>query len=1071
MADNINYTGAPEIGPKIDPGGGFNINATPDSFGASAFSAIHKLGQTGFDAVVKQQELANDIEHNKMALDMSQKFSEEWEKMASKTGKAAHDYLPTFQGNLRQLYNDAVNGAPNPAIKEKLASTMFRDVDRWSNHGSTYAGTQLRQAHNEVHTQALEDNVNKVELMREQPIPDILEQVQHGTGGLGGLDSVRERLHSSGIDPYDKDGKEIPDNMATYRAEEAKYWGKAVGPTIETLSDNWENGPKGRADLKKAEELFKQTRDRMDAKTANLIEKRLQPKLDKAAVAEMADAKHPIPDEAGYYPTTAAGQRRAMLDSTPSRENAQRMGIAQPAAGGPYRGPALPASTNQAIDKASAATGVSADLLKTFANFESSGRHGEQTGRYKGVFQLSDEEFKLHGKGDIFNVEDNTMAAARKIKADTASFRLATGRDATPFDLYLIHQQGPAGAPAHVNNPSGVAWKNVLPFYTDAEAHRRGFESGEAMAKAAIWGNVPTDQRAKFPGGVDSLTSGQFMDMWRGKFERMTGGAQPAAGGAQPGQPQDNLLAPGGMTRSQLRENNLIEAKRAFPDNPVRQHLYNIELNRRAVVEKTNLSGERNFVDATMKDFDLRVSKGLPGLTLESTGLTEDRIRAAHKDKPWVAEHIIESFRLQSANADKLASMKFAPKEDWDAYLRDASNGLGIDTAIKAHREKSGSTSAFDVGANPEARGEILANDFAIKEKVAATARKAYSDHMEEIKKDPAGYLITYGNPAIMKAKKAVDEAGNDPAKRDSAFREYVSKLQSAQLQMGVPEDKVRVLTNAKAEQTVADIMKSDNPKRDLDVMKSTYGSQFQSIFRDLVQHGKLPSKFEALTELDNQNANLLAGRIKAEATEKGNEHRRQMETLLGDKRGKIAKTVRDNDTTKDWMLSMAYRQVGDPQRAEVHNTVNMLAEARVLELGEDVSTASDNAVKAFTKGLKFTKDHVAIPTDKYEGVMAEANDHVNFLDPNSIVVPAAMKHGGYDNNRYVSDLKMTRSWRGTPDGDGMYLVDHVGNPVITMKGDKADLVRVTFDRPRHSISNASPLGRAPDLFFEALGD
>jgi hypothetical protein len=557
--------------------------------------------------------------------------------------------------------------------------------------------------------------------------------------------------------------------MATYRAEEAKHWGKALGPTIEALADNWENGPKGRADLRKAEELFKHTRNDMDAKTANLIEKKLQPKLDRAAVEDKANELRPIPDETGHYPTTATGQRRAMLVTTPSRENLARLSGGQPVSDGKYHGRPLPERTNQAIEKAAAETGVSPDILKTFASIESSGRRGEQTGSYKGVFQLSDEEFRSHGRGDIFNTEDNTMAAARKIKADSASFRLATGKDATPFDLYMIHQQGVAGAPAHYNNPEGVAWKNIRPFYSDAEAHKHGFENGDAMARAAVWGNIPADQRSRFPQGVEGVTSGQFLDMWRGKYARLSGGGQPA--GTQPGEPQDNLLSPGGMARAQHKEDNLIAAQKAFPGNPVRQHMFYNELNRRDVVARGNLAGERQFIDSTMKDFDLRASKGLPGLTLESAGLTEDRIRAAHRDKPWVAEHIIESFRLQSANADKLQSLKYAPKEDWDNYLRDANNGMGIDTAIKMHRDKSGTHSAFDLGAYPEAQGEIMGNDFAIKEKVASTARKAYSDHMQEVQKDPAGYLITSRNPAILKAKQAVDAVGNDPIKRSEERR------------------------------------------------------------------------------------------------------------------------------------------------------------------------------------------------------------------------------------------------------------------------------------------------------------
>jgi hypothetical protein len=39
-------------------------------------------------------------------------------------------------------------------------------------------------------------------------------------------------------------------------------------------------------------------------------------------------------------------------------------------------------------------------------------------------------------------------------------------------------------------------------------------EKGEAWARKAIWGNVPSDLKNKIKGGVNALTSGQFIALW-----------------------------------------------------------------------------------------------------------------------------------------------------------------------------------------------------------------------------------------------------------------------------------------------------------------------------------------------------------------------------------------------------------------------------------------------------------------------------------------------------------------------------------------------------------------------------
>lgn len=188
---------------------------------------------------------------------------------------------------------------------------------------------------------------------------------------------------------------------------------------------------------------------------------------------------------------------------------------------------------NDAINAGAAKAGVDPSLMATFAQIESSGRANARTGSYKGLFQLSESEFRKYGgTGSIFDPVANAEAAARKIKAETVEFIGEHGRDPTALDLYLMHQQGKAGYAAHMANPDAPAWENMA-------GTGEGKQKGQRWAKKAIWGNIPDDVKEQFPGGVETVTSQDFINIWQDKVERIGGGSIIAAGS-----PRSNYTGP-----------------------------------------------------------------------------------------------------------------------------------------------------------------------------------------------------------------------------------------------------------------------------------------------------------------------------------------------------------------------------------------------------------------------------------------------------------------------------------------------------------------------------------------------
>ncbi|MGB7940480.1 MAG: hypothetical protein WCF72_17940, partial [Pseudolabrys sp.] len=69
------------------------------------------------------------------------------------------------------------------------------------------------------------------------------------------------------------------------------------------------------------------------------------------------------------------------------------------------------------------------------------------------------------------------------------------------------------GCAFHYDAPEQLAWKNM---YLTGE----GQEKGEKWARKAIWGNVPSDIKGKIKGGLEALTSGQFIALWTERVNR-----------------------------------------------------------------------------------------------------------------------------------------------------------------------------------------------------------------------------------------------------------------------------------------------------------------------------------------------------------------------------------------------------------------------------------------------------------------------------------------------------------------------------------------------------------------------
>ena len=149
----------------------------------------------------------------------------------------------------------------------------------------------------------------------------------------------------------------------------------------------------------------------------------------------------------GYGSPNVAGQSQP--DSQYSSAGSQYSMLGSTPIGGTPRAFSAPAS-NEDVQKAVARTAADAGMdpahWAAIAHIESRmnpGSNLNEPTQYKGLFQIGTNEFATHGKGSVYDPSDNANAAASLAKSNNDIFRHHFGRDPTPIETYMMHQQGP----------------------------------------------------------------------------------------------------------------------------------------------------------------------------------------------------------------------------------------------------------------------------------------------------------------------------------------------------------------------------------------------------------------------------------------------------------------------------------------------------------------------------------------------------------------------------------------------------------------------------------------------------
>ncbi len=165
------------------------------------------------------------------------------------------------------------------------------------------------------------------------------------------------------------------------------------------------------------------------------------------------------------------------------------------------------------IQQAASLYGLDLAMLMSIAKVESDFDPRVRTGSYKGLFQLSDYEFKKYGDGSIWDARDNARAAAHMFLVQAEMFKSALGHYPDYAERYMVHQQGIQGAIEHYTHPDRLAWQSMC-------ATNEGMLKGEQWCRKCIWGNLLPQWKHDF-GSVEKIQSGDFVNLWTGRIDHL----------------------------------------------------------------------------------------------------------------------------------------------------------------------------------------------------------------------------------------------------------------------------------------------------------------------------------------------------------------------------------------------------------------------------------------------------------------------------------------------------------------------------------------------------------------------
>lgn len=1068
MAEPVNYigydpnavqpTGAP-------PGDGQEIHTTEDMFGGKIADAFKQAGQAiqkgASDlgsAALSRADMTNELWSNDASTTGMKGATGVWTDFNQLKGQAAVDAYPKFQAAMQKNYDDSLASAPNLQAKTMLARSMKYTTDNYLKAGASYVDEQHKQWYTDSSNRRGDELSDQAVIARKDPA--VFDQYLHA-----GIDEMMKPLDQSGADQLERDAKA------------RRYTGLTVNKAIESsVLDGTPDGLKGGLDL------LTRYGGQMDATSRIAAEKQLAPKIKDYNANTISDfvVNHPgvpvPPDMAIKMPQISASDAQGGADET-----GQPSGSPQ----GHFRGSTAGAVSADMSDRASRlmdrlvsvhgwtpqAAAIAAGNAEQESGVRSDGKMGDPStpGGSWGMFQWNRERLaglkKFGGanwrdfnvqvdyfakeaegrmpqwksQGDLSHAgaigkafegygDDSTgtrVANAQKWLAHyngnpiTAEMRSKWGSQApgTITSADLPNAPGPSapgGSPlitADVRSPSGEMTRG------HQQTFQRGSLTGEQAEHLADEGVTVPPGAVSVPGSATGATEQATAAPAGGAAS----GASPAAANVNQA---PNVTDPDATGDESAAIRGAVDATAGLSADVQRATVAAVK--QKFSLQRAGNATERQSLEQSIPDLMAATTAGVQDVPWPPDDKIRQLLPAAK------ANRLIEERDIAARGGELVRGLRWSSSQEWDAAEHDIVSGQGVISTMMKASAKAGATGAGATGATPDS-ADANASYFRLQKTIGAQFLQQRQARDQALANDPASYVNQ--NPRVQELG-AIAQKSNKP----EDYEAWAQQSLGVQAYLGVPEGQQHLLQVKEAQGLASKLMAPGTDAHNtMAAMQQTYGSAWQSVFKDMVTLGKLPAAYQSVQALDDSHdAGILARAINE--TKPGADGKpKDWNEILGNAGGKPVKSTMDdlvrNDTSvQSFQQSLLKSGASLGQVTDITNSISTLAYAKRVYDGLDSASAAQAAVQSFTGNYEFLPGGARVPKASYDNVTAAAGQTLQAMTPDQIKVPPIYGGQGMPSkDEYMNVLKANPTWITNKTGDGLWLMDSGGKLVRTL--------------------------------------
>lgn len=285
---------------------GFNVQATPNAFGADVASSISQVSQEAAHQFIDRQQLTNELMANDASTEYMKTATKLYGDFSQNEGKNAVAALPDFQNKLQKTWQDTIATMPSPEAKMMLDRGTRFNVNRYFQMGQNYADSQLRKWSDQSSLDKADEHTNQAALnVNDPPSMDL-----HIDAGANEIQTLAQHR---GMD----------DDAAS--ALVSKYKGGAVAKIADSLIATGNPG--------QAQQVLEKYKDQIDVGSRLAIQTRLKPiLLDQQAQSEAQKWLTPG-DTPNQAPAVQAMQATNYLNAVAHVESGNNPSAVNPGSG------------------------------------------------------------------------------------------------------------------------------------------------------------------------------------------------------------------------------------------------------------------------------------------------------------------------------------------------------------------------------------------------------------------------------------------------------------------------------------------------------------------------------------------------------------------------------------------------------------------------------------------------------------------------------------------------------------------------------------------------------------------